>query len=175
MNVVLFCAGDAGIFERLGEVPDEGTDRDALRFPFLSSLNHILKVCRMLLRFRTAPGCLSSPIFAPLPEAGVLDGVGATSKVELRATGMIQGEAPPRSVAAVLSCSGVAGIVIGGASLTGLKGGDFVNRAWPPPECPPLDSVDEDVRSFSLSSFSFTASFDFFLTSPAASSADAAI
>lgn len=163
LNAVLFCADDAGMVERFGAVFDEGTEIEAFRLPFRSSLNHIRKVCRILLRFRDACGCFSSLMLAPLPEAGVLDGVGVTSKVELRAMGITQGEALPRSVGAVRSSSGVAGR---GVSLTGRNGGDFVRRAGPL-----LDSSDEEPRSFSFSSFSSTVSFDFFRTRPAASSA----
>lgn len=146
----------------------------AFLFPLRSSLNQVLKVASMLLRFLSAPPgslCMLSPLLIVFP--GELAGVGARSNVAERVGATTHGELG-RLLAAVASRSGVLGS-IGVVSFTGLRGGDFVKREG---VCPLRESVDEDwrlsfssLRSFSFSFSSFTASLDFLRTSPAASNA----
>lgn len=127
--------------EELGEAMLIGAGTAAFRLPFRSSLNHMRKVVRMLLRFRIGPPvslvCWSLAMPKSFEFPGELAGVGAAANVDERETGT-QGDALGRPVGIVCSFSGVAGGMSGGGgvwlSFTGRKGGDLVSL-FPSP-CP---------------------------------------
>ena len=167
---------------------------EAFLFPFLSSLNHVLKVDKILVRLR--PLALDFPgadvvevvvvVDSPFPvdsSAGVLVGVGA-AEVEERA--ITHGLDCVKLDDAVISFSrsgvnGGGGTFALSLSFTGFNGGDF--WSFDGPDAFLLFSFSFSSFSFSslalfsrsLSSLSFTASAERFRTKPAASNAVVAL